>query len=278
MEKIKTLIVVCALLVLPLVGYSVSQSMATSDVRSQILAILSKVQELQKQLDELKKLEDEQAAKTVDKTIAVVMPSAGSKYEVSKIYEIKWNTTGFGENDLVSLNLLDDRFSLETSQGRATIIKTKNTGSYIWKVPETLGGNLLNGGLYKVEAVIGDGANQKTALVDAYLPIFRSETSPYLTVVTPNGSGQVSGGSKYIIKWDSIGFDNTKLTIDLYKSGVKNSNIATEVQNKGYYEWNVPQNLTGNFKILIKVYSSDGTFVSQDYSDNTFQLVTVFSN
>jgi hypothetical protein len=77
---------------------------------------------------------------------------------------------------------------------------------------------------------------------------------PTITVVSPNGSEVLRGGTKSAIKCSYTGNPGTYVTIQLYKSGLLNRTIASyvPVANRTY-NWTIPstQAIGSDYKIKI---------------------------
>lgn len=256
-------------------GFVFAKTYNTADLRSQLLEILTKIQEIQKQLDQLKKEEELASAAVAEKTVSVVSPVINAELIANKSYEIKWASAGFTSYAPVKIELLDDRFDQNLVAGKMLITNTSNLGVFVWSVPETIGNTVLSGGMYKISVTIGEGSNTKTALSNGYIAIKKSSDSAYLKMFSPNGGEQLMGNEKTIIKWDALGFGNSKITLTLYKGTTKTLVIADKITNNGNYEWQIPNGLSGNYKIQLNATDSLGNSDGQDYSDNVFKISTV---
>ncbi len=89
----------------------------------------------------------------------------------------------------------------------------------------------------------------------------------YVTVISPNGGEAFERGSKTVISWDDNIAEDVK--IELYKNDLYYSTIVDTTESNGSYEWAIPVDLFGLFKIKISsVIWSDTYGISQ----NTFEI------
>jgi len=114
----------------------------------------------------------------------------------------------------------------------------------------------------------------------------------FITVISPNGGEKWVVGKSYSIKWESKGvkkvhielllFDANKNPIGDYISGAYGQIIAESIEDKGYYEWTISEDIIRHvmtkphyFKVWI-----DGGFTPEegiriaDSSDNYFSIVS----
>ncbi|MFA5033868.1 MAG: C1 family peptidase [bacterium] len=165
--------------------------------------------------------------------VALTAPNGGETIIKGDTYIIKWfNVTGDVKIDLYKGGVFN-----------STIVSSvSNTGVYSWVVPTSLG----TGADYKIRVSRVSNASVYDES-DNYFTI----TVPNVVVTTPNGGESWVAGSPYTIKWTSVGVSS--VNISLYKGGVLNSNIASNVGSTGSYYWNIPasQALGTDYKIRI---------------------------
>jgi hypothetical protein len=89
-----------------------------------------------------------------------------------------------------------------------------------------------------------------------------------LTVTQPNGDEIWKRGLDHFIKWEYN--DTSDVVLDLYKFGIKISNIDT-VDNIGSYKWEIPSSLDESCGYFIKVSSVNNAGIS-DFNDKSFAL------
>jgi hypothetical protein len=107
----------------------------------------------------------------------VVFPNGGNDLFAGSKYTIKWSTSGLNSKDSVQISLRDTRYPSELAEGEMVIANTTNTGSYVWTIPDTLGGNILNGPQYKIAIYVSGGGAGKFDLSDNGFSI-TPQTSP----------------------------------------------------------------------------------------------------
>lgn len=93
-------------------------------------------------------------------------------------------------------------------------------------------------------------------------------TEDGMNVESPNGSEKWAREITHYIKWLSIGGGDT-VDIYLYKGGSVYQQLADDVENKGIYEWSIPQSLP--IGTDYSIYIDDG--VNTDESDGYFEII-----
>ena len=78
--------------------------------------------------------------------------------------------------------------------------------------------------------------------------------APFITVTSPNGGELWRRGLKYFVQWQ--GNLGEAVNIDLYKSGIYLTRIATNAPSTGAYRWQVGSGLTPGNDYTIRVTSS----------------------
>lgn len=271
-------ILICALLLFFIFGFiNIKTAKAISiedkariieEIKAQLVIIIDKITEIQRQLNEL--IESEETG-TI-KSITLISPNGEEKWETGKTYDIKWNSSGYPSDSKVQIKLLDERYSQILEQSELNIIETANSGLYNWKIPDALNGHPLYGSLYKIAVYIGEGNEKKSDESDSYF-IVSAAVPFYLNMVSPNGGEILKVGEIYTIKWDSLGTENYKASIVLTKSDRVHLTIAEKVPNNSFYNWEISQGLYGSdYKILINIYGSSGNLVVWDSSNYNFTI------
>jgi len=112
------------------------------------------------------------------KSITLISPNGGERWEVGKTYTIRWEAPGYTPDTSVQIALRVAGVDPNLSSGEATIANTKNTGSYTWKIPAQLEGMVLGAGnVYKIIIRIAGGGPGKYDLSDEYFSIVSTEES-----------------------------------------------------------------------------------------------------
>ncbi len=250
-------------------GPKTARSITIEEIKSQIAVLLVKIAEIQKQLNELIKSE----TPTVEKSVALISPNGGEIWQNGGTYEIKWASSGYSSAEKVKIAILDDRKQTTSVGYELDVADTANSGFYSWAIPTKLGDFALYGGLYKIVVYIGEGNDKKSAISQSYFTI-SLPVPAYLNLVSPNGGEILQAGSPYTIKWDSLGMETYKVNITLKTFEQNYVTIASNIPNKNFYEWTVPQNLYGSgYKILIEAYNDYGTLIVQSVSNNNFTVI-----
>ena len=253
-------------LVFGFTGVKIAKAITIEEIKSQIAVILAKIGEIQKQLDEIKKSES-----TAAKSIALVSPIGGEKWEVGKSYDIKWNAAGYSSGSNVQIKILDGRFEGDSYKGEMTIANTMNSGVYSWKIPDLLNNNELLGSLYKISASIGEENNKLSDVSNNYFTITKPgfSYSPYFNIIFPQGTEILESGKTYTIKWDYPGSGDYKVNIVLMKNSSIYRNIAISISNTSYYNWTITHDLPGtNYGISISVYDNNWNLTAFKSSSN----------
>jgi hypothetical protein len=94
------------------------------------------------------------------------------------------------------------------------------------------------------------------------------EVQDPITVLTPNGGEELTGGSVYNVTWESVGAI-TQIHIQYQLDGGAWSTAAINQENTGTYAWTVPN--TPSASVLLRVVSATGGLL--DMSDAPFTIV-----
>ena len=97
-----------------------------------------------------------------------------------------------------------------------------------------------------------------------------------ITIVAPISSSSWGIGSSYNIYWESTGYLST-VNIELYRDGIFESVIDSNVSNHNSYYWTLPSSLDHCANYQIKIIDAFNSSV-YDYSDNfgiSTKLITV---
>ncbi|NEQ38757.1 MAG: S8 family serine peptidase, partial [Okeania sp. SIO3I5] len=188
-----------------------------------------------------------------EENLTVTTPNGGEKIKPGREVELKWESD---ITDNVHIELFQDSEWVES-----IAIDTPNDGSFLWDVPRSL----VAGEDYQIlisnvnDQSIADGSDEN-------FTILRGD---YLTVTTPNGGETIETESRVDINWE--GNIDGKIDINLYKDGVLEDIIATEVpNNQGSYAWEVPIYLEGGEDYQISIENLDLNV--NDISDENFTI------
>ncbi|MFQ5603353.1 MAG: FG-GAP-like repeat-containing protein [bacterium] len=188
----------------------------------------------------------------VPKSITVLEPNGGEKYEAGSAQTIQWEHTG----DIANVKI---EYSPDNGSTWQTLaFNAPNNGSYSWSVSSTATEN----GLIRISA------SDDPAVVDASNDVFFIVKS-IIVLLTPNGGEIWTGGSTQTISWQAQGL------IDFIKIEFSTDNgqnwqiVESAVSNTGSYSWTVPDAKADSSKIRVSD-ATDGA--PSDESDATFQV------
>ncbi|MGK7922117.1 MAG: S8 family serine peptidase [Trichodesmium sp.] len=186
--------------------------------------------------------------------LTVTTPNGGERIKPGREVELNWESD---ITDNVNIDLIKDG---EWEESIA--IDILNDGSYLWEVPRSLvAGEDYQILIYSVNDLdVADGS-------DDNFTILRGD---YLTVTSPNGGESIEPETTVDINWE--GNIDGKVDINLYKDGVLEDIIATDVpNNQGSYAWEVPIYLEGGEDYQIAIENLDLNV--NDISDENFTIV-----
>lgn len=208
-----------------------------------------------------------------EESITVTNPDRYSKWTAGTSENIEWTSTGNFEH--VSIDLYkDDTYLFQITA------KTENDGSFYYSIPLNLEtSDYYQFRLWKVLTDIieesyssfsdyftinGDGDDSSSGDDDGGTGDDGGDKS--ITINKPDSSTDwIAGDSEYIY-WSSTG-TIPSVHILLYKFGESYLAIATETENDGSYQWQIPTNCETNdyYKIKIVDSSDDSTYGVSDY-------------
>ncbi|NOR45885.1 MAG: hypothetical protein GQ534_09895, partial [Candidatus Delongbacteria bacterium] len=184
-------------------------------------------------------------------SLNVLTPNGGEDLTRGNQYEITWSDD------------IPEDVKLELYQNDVyhsdIILSTPSVGSYLWNVP-----NDLYGSNFQVRAVSITFPAIINDMSDPYFTI----TPGVIFVTYPNGGEAFDRGDPINISWTDNISENIK--IELYKNDIYLMDIVTSTESDGSYVWNIPIDLSGNYKIKITSIDYD---IINDLSDNTFEIL-----
>ncbi|NQU32855.1 MAG: T9SS type A sorting domain-containing protein [Bacteroidetes bacterium] len=196
--------------------------------------------------------------------IDVIQPSiAGISWARGTGHYISWDDN-FPENVTIDLK----RYNSSDVWQQTTSLVDNTPGAegstWVWDID---GGTTVSD-YYKISiASINDPSNL-VDLSDEYFSITAS-TCTTIEVISPDGGEYWMAGTSHWIAWD----DNCSGTVDieLWKSGVYNSDIADNVVGTAY-SWAIPVGQVAASDYKVKVFSSLDPAV-ENFSDAVFDIV-----
>jgi hypothetical protein len=163
-------------------------------------------------------------AKFSETSVAVRSPNGSEVLHVGFNHVITWLTSG--KVDTVTI-----QYSVDAGTNWFMVAYAiKNTGSYLWAVPDDVSDNCL----VKVsETATGDPVDSSDA-------VFSISNEPILVVTAPNGGEKWAVGSAHNILWRSggaVGDVKIEYSTD---AGTTYTSITDATANTGAYAWVVP--------------------------------------
>lgn len=201
---------------------------------------------------------------TIDERYIInYFPSSNNNQFLSnETVEITWSSKNIGEN--VEIRLTKD--SVHT----AWITKnTINDGNYTWKISDSY----LSSDKYQIE--IRSHEYKNVFDVSDYFSI----GSRSLTIIKPQKNDQFIKGEYIEIIWESENIGDY-VDIHLYKDGSWVKTIASNIDNTGMFNWEIPSDFeTGSdyqIKISSPLYSEVSAFSEGEFSidESLFQKVS----
>jgi hypothetical protein len=221
-------------------------------------------------------------------TSQILSPKGGEIWKVGKSYSIEWISPPiFDSNIATEIFLQDTRYGSDLSNGYAYIATTKNTGSYTWTIPSSLGfyfsgreeERLLGNPepIYKIIVSIGGSGGGGYHLESELFTI----KEKYITVLYPNGGEKISIGKEMIIQWRNSGMKEItglRQIVQLTRADADKTIVLDIGYSVGYAEtssikWIVSNIEPGNYYIRVRNTAPPEYEGLEDYSDNYFSII-----
>jgi len=189
-------------------------------------------------------------------SITVISPNGGESLEGGGLQDIFWSSVGEFSDVLVE-------YTVNGGAGWTTITaSTTNDGSHPWTVPDTPSDSCL---VRLSDAVDGD----PTDVSDDYFAI---TPQPTLTVTSPNGGEEWTGGFVQTITWSSVGSVPDVMLEYSTDGGSSWTTILSGTPNDGTQLWSVP--VVASTNCLIRISDmTDG--IPEDVSDAPFTITVL---
>jgi hypothetical protein len=197
-----------------------------------------------------------------DPDVAVVSPNGGETLATGSSQDITWTAT-----DNIGVTAIDIEYSIDGGVSWNPVATGEaNDGTYAWIVPDSPTVDAL----VRVKAYDGAG-NSGVDASDAAFTI-ADETSPTVTVTSPNGGETWDVGTAYDITWTAGDKAVTSIDIDYsIDGGASWLPVATGEANDGTYSWTVPAPSTGEALVRVTAYDGAGN-AGSDSSDAVFVI------
>ncbi len=192
---------------------------------------------------------------TIDnQSLTVTSPNGGESFEGGSIQNISWSSSG---------NISSVKLEYSTNNGATfteIVNSTPNDGSHTWTVPFI---NTTQGVIKISDAADGTPTDVSNSVF--------SIVTPGLTMIFPNGSEILTGGSTESITWNSTGnISSVNLEYSANNGGTWTV-IVTSAPNTGSFNWLVPAINTTQGLLRI-ADAADGN--PTDVSNSVFTIDT----
>lgn len=185
-------------------------------------------------------------------TVTVIAPNGGETITRGDQFEITWSDD---VSEDVKIELYQNGI-----YNSDIISATPSDGSFMWNL-----------GIERF------GSNFQVKISSSVMPALHNDTSDgsfsiereigVINILTPAGGELFERGSKPVISWEDNIFEEVK--IELYQNDLYYSTIVDTTESDGSYEWSIPVDLYGTFKIKITSVIWDITY---GISENTFEV------
>jgi len=187
--------------------------------------------------------------------ITLTLPNGGESWLIGSQQNITWSDNLSGNVEIQLFKGGEFHSQIE--------ISTSSDSSFIWNISAVL----KQGSDYKIKVLnVDDGKIFDFSDEDFTL-------TSEIIVVSPNGAEVWQAGTSKTITW----IDNLEgeVKIELYKSGVFNSEIVNSTPTNGSYTWDLSNNLQSAADYKIKISSINNNQIT-DFSDSNFTIVGKF--
>jgi len=198
-------------------------------------------------------------------SLTLVVPNGGEVWGKGSTQTIRWESRG--NISTVKLELFKDGAIQELIASNVP-----NLRNYTW---ENIPTNIDSGSDYKIKVTF-EGNSDIADESDSTFSLFEEQIQITSPVSTDTWGTSIIETDTYTISWTDSGVTN--VDIELWKSGVKVSDIATNEPNTNSYQWTMPdEQLTGNnCQIRINDSSDENVFGTSDlfiiYSEDLFGI------
>ncbi|MCK4765211.1 MAG: S8 family serine peptidase, partial [Candidatus Aminicenantes bacterium] len=192
-------------------------------------------------------------------SIVVTSPNGKEKWEVGSTQNITWSSTG-------SVSEVAVEYSINKGFSWANIVSaTANDGTSTWIVPDMPSDDCLIrvNGISSVQESPSD-------MSDDYFSIFPANAGS-ITITSPNGREELIVDSSFEVSWISTG-EISHVNIEYSTNrGVSWFAIVSSTENKGSYNWIVPNKPSEHCLIRI----SDSNMGFSDTNDEEFSIISI---
>lgn len=195
---------------------------------------------------------------TIAAQFELLTPKAGDIFVPGSRQAVTWKTTGRVQK--VWLEFMTDGKKWQPLAG-----PMPDAGNFEWTVPDQISS--------EVKVRIFDGSN---AVAQAVSSAFQIKGALNLTF--PRGAEILETGSRHTIQWQTTGtIPKVKIEAieDVLNEGepAKSFVIADNVQNKGSFEWTVPDQISNGWRVRVTDVRDNSVFTR---SDAPFAVIAAF--
>ncbi|KQC07502.1 MAG: hypothetical protein APR54_00965 [Candidatus Cloacimonas sp. SDB] len=191
-------------------------------------------------------------------TITVTSPNGGEEWEQGSSQDITWTSYNFTDNVKIELEMIDRHRDV-------LIPSTENDGSWQWDIPE----DQPEDDWYVIIISNADDTDPWDAS-DEPFSIISSIPEESITITSPNGGENWYQGSNYDITWTSINYTGY-IQIDLLSAGIFLETLASEIEDVGSWQWNIPEDQQIGESFTISIFDPQDNFPI-DESDDFFSI------
>lgn len=187
---------------------------------------------------------------SIEGALKVVEPEAGEVWKVSERHMLRWNTTG--NVPFVRLEYSRDGFDQDIQVIANTV---KNSGEYEWVIPNAISD--------AVQVRIVDADNKSLSTITPPIQI-----QALFTFKTPKTETTFKVNETMPITWETAG-TVPNVQLEFSRDGFKKHSqiIKQNLENKGYFEWAVPEEaVSESAKLRIVDARNSQSYQTTDYS------------
>jgi len=191
-------------------------------------------------------------------TITVTSPNGGEEWEQGSSHDITWTSYNFTDNVKIELEMIDRHREI-------LVPSTENDGSWQWDIPE----DQPEDDWY---VIIISNANDTDPwdASDEPFSIISSNPEESITIISPNGGENWYQGNSYNITWTSSNYTGY-IQIDLLSAGILLETLATEIEDIGSWQWNIPEDQEIGDSFTISIFDPLDN-IPIDESDDYFSI------
>ncbi|MCK4553960.1 right-handed parallel beta-helix repeat-containing protein [Candidatus Parcubacteria bacterium] len=208
---------------------------------------------------------------TVAPIVVLLSPSSNSSLTGGSQYDITWTGNAVDTNtDTVKIEYsYNSKVDWDVIADNVALVGDLN--SYTWDVPST------NSDKYYVRITAVDPAGNSTnSQNSSAFSVTNDNTSPTVTLNSPNGGENWQMGSSYAITWsasdDNFGDNPIKLEYSI-DNGANWNSIIDSTDNNGIYSWAIPSGVSCDNSCFVRATAIDGS--NNSNSDTSNQAFTI---